>query len=577
APSPGIAVKVMDENLSPFQWPGATLAGGTGWTKISKTITLPAGARFIQPFIAWHANAGDRLRVGPMYIGVIERGADVTGEHFSSISQLLPNWNFQSSDKNGKPAGIKAIESIADESQVQFGGIGIQILSSPDTTVGYGFPAIPIDDKQKYRVTIRHKSSGAASSGLYLRFNELSTDLPSGKTHVGVTSGNQVTAARTSSVDLVGNGPMPGTTVVENTYTYTPTPGTRFASFSMYNWGSGVTYEVEWVQVSIIPKTADEIDEGPLRKWAAESGADITGAHTAAAIVNQGPGATAPDIDGIPDGETYAKVKVAALTLGQIDLSKSGVINKRADYITYVAGQTVESLRPAEAGADKTTPRLHGNLVINGSFEADLDEWNANGNASITTAEKHSGTRCLRFQEDPSQAFGVISNRISVNLGDRFLVEVWAKRDEAFIPVFDAQCGYVGYDGAGNVLFYGSQAFSLSKNVSGWQRGRAVWHINTPGVEFIAVELIVNVGSGVWYFDDVSLAKLPSDANDLFWVDGTSIESLKPAEVGSDVTGSHTAAAITGQGALATRNNVAWATEVTGRPAELTDGRIPTA
>lgn len=59
------------------------------------------------------------------------------------------------------------------------------------------------------------------------------------------------------------------------------------------------------------------------------------------------------------------------------------------------------------------------------------------------------------------------------------------------------------------------------------------------------------------------------DASVIRYVDGTPIESLKPGEAGADVTGDNTAAAIIGQGALATANSAAWATQVSGRPANL--------
>src|SRR5690606_32806154 len=40
-------------------------------------------------------------------------------------------------DSAGKPSGWRAVEGITDRSQIQFGGIGIQILSTPNATVGY--------------------------------------------------------------------------------------------------------------------------------------------------------------------------------------------------------------------------------------------------------------------------------------------------------------------------------------------------------------------------------------------------------------------------------------------------------
>ena len=191
-------------------------------------------------------------------------------------------------DAAGKPAGIRGVQGITDRSQLQFGGSGIQILSTPDTEVGYGFPAIPIDDTATYQFTIRHKSSAASASGLQLLVNELNAALPSGATHIG-TGGEVGIAAARSSVKTLVVGAMPGTTAVESSYTYTPTSGTKFASFSMYNWNpatAGVTYEVEWVRLvrtgsnvnllaqgayateDLIPNAATEVrtqqDAGPI-------------------------------------------------------------------------------------------------------------------------------------------------------------------------------------------------------------------------------------------------------------------------------------------------------------------------
>ncbi|MBN8844789.1 MAG: hypothetical protein J0H88_16230 [Sphingomonadales bacterium] len=53
-------------------------------------------------------------------------------------------------------------------------------------------------------------------------------------------------------------------------------------------------------------------------------------------------------------------------------------------------------------------------------------------------------------------------------------------------------------------------------------------------------------------------------ANDVAYLDGTPIEALKPGQAGADVTGTNTAAAIAGQGALATQNAADWKTRVTG-------------
>ncbi len=78
------------------------------------------------------------------------------------------------------------------------------------------------------------------------------------------------------------------------------------------------------------------------------------------------------NLDNIGDGTTYARPLATALTSGSVDLSKSGVINKTANNITYTAGGTVDSLRPFQAGANVTQQfaTTGENCVVNGGFES---------------------------------------------------------------------------------------------------------------------------------------------------------------------------------------------------------------
>lgn len=104
-----------------------------------------------------------------------------------------------------------------------------------------------------------------------------------------------------------------------------------------------------------------------------------------------------------------------------------------------------------------------------------------------------------------------------------------------------------------------------------------------------------DAGSGFWMGYDTSAYKFfigNSSGNKITWngttlsISGGAVSSVdwqsqvtgagKPDNY-ADVTAANTAAAITGQGALATQNSAAWSTDVSGRPTELTDGRITTA
>jgi len=192
----------------------------------------------------------------------VEQGADNSGNRIYGTGGLLPNWNLDILDSYGKPAGILPVESVSDRNGIAAIAEGLRIRHPSDTKVAYGFPAITIDDKQRYRVVITHRSGQSTTTGLYLRFNETSSPLGQGKTHVGLDGAGPAVQLRSSYRDLVGNGPMPGPSWVVDEYIYTPTPGTKYASFSMYHWGYATSfdYDVDRVQIIPIAKTASDID-----------------------------------------------------------------------------------------------------------------------------------------------------------------------------------------------------------------------------------------------------------------------------------------------------------------------------
>lgn len=261
-----------------------------------------------------------------------EAGADVTGSILAVIaSSMLPNWRLDVVDSDDRPAGIYPVASIADFSGLDWldsGKAEINIAHASDNTIGYGFAAIPIDDKQKYTIVIRHKAPVASGSGLYLRMNQYNAALPAGKTHIGAAggTGGANCVDLTNLVDLVSNGAFPGTSWEVDEYTYTPTSGTKYASFAMLNWtGAGLkAYHVDYVLMFLIPKTAEEIDTPGSRKWAGETGADITGGHTAADISGQGDLATLNTVDTPQIDDNAVTVLADVHASSSIELSSVG-------------------------------------------------------------------------------------------------------------------------------------------------------------------------------------------------------------------------------------------------------------
>jgi len=263
-------------------------ASGQG-VRINDTGIKAWAANDATPKVTIDASTGiitaiDAVISGAITVGAgsnVAAGADVTGDNQSVGSGLLFNWNIDVTDSDDKPAGIQGNYGITDRTGIAFGDSNknfMRLEHTTDNAFGYGFPAIPIDDQQKYRVTIRHKSSGVTANGLYLRMEYTGNPLDQGNTHVGV-SGDTMVQTADGAVELApADGPMPGTSWTEVTYTYTPVALTRYASFTALKWYTGLshTYDIDSVMIQPIAKTADEIDESATNKWAGESGADVT-------------------------------------------------------------------------------------------------------------------------------------------------------------------------------------------------------------------------------------------------------------------------------------------------------------
>lgn len=102
--------------------------------------------------------------------------------------------------------------------------------------------------------------------------------------------------------------------------------------------------EVDLARSGVINRTADHISEAPTRKWAAESGAQVVTGKSITLLTDR-------NLGNIADDATYGRTKLTALTSGEVDLSKSGVLNKSADQIAESGARKWAG----ESGADVTS------------------------------------------------------------------------------------------------------------------------------------------------------------------------------------------------------------------------------
>ena len=276
-----------------------------------------------------------------------------TAESYSA--SRLPNFDLSMVDSEGKPLGIQPIQQTGSRDQLLSTPDGMQIGTAGQTVnVSFGFPAIPIDDQKKYFITIRHKSSGAAATGLYLRMQELDSALDAGTTHIGLEATSFKTV-RTGFVSQVNNGAMPGTSWVEDTYEYTPTAGTKFASFSLYNFGTGVAYEVAFVAVSDNSEplesrmtSVEAVASSNTTAIADEASARATDTSTLSARIDV---TEAPNANLLPDPENAQESWTLAAGVSMEDSAELGRV-----FSLPSGGQTVSTSErfDVEAGAAYT-------------------------------------------------------------------------------------------------------------------------------------------------------------------------------------------------------------------------------
>ena len=97
------------------------------------------------------------------------------------------------------------------------------------------------------------------------------------------------------------------------------------------------------------------------------------------------------------------------------------------DNMTITKKEVVEPETPEEpeVGEDTTIE----NLVVNGDFEAGLDNWTGNsGTRSIVTDNVHGGAKALQLSSIGQYGSGALSKAITVTPNKTYVIKWWAKR-----------------------------------------------------------------------------------------------------------------------------------------------------
>lgn len=276
---------------------------------------------------------------------------------------------------------------------------------------------------------------------------------------------------------------------------------------------------------------ADDLAESAAKKWAGETGADVTGEHEAATISGQG-------------------------DLATIDEADADVLNM--------------TNAPAEAGADVTIAHLAGSAVNV-----------ANAERSIFTSETPLSTPIRATAEmSNAQAFiGTYSLKLTATddnsyiwLGSDYDYNVKIKPNKKWI----FSCWVRSSVSGSNKVRMGTRAsdtafYSFYHNVASadtWERISVVFDLSANASEKVVLRAGNDGGNGaVIYFDGIMLEEqigdnttpspfaFPAGVIDIDYVPEGSTNKFA-AESGADVTSTHQAATIASQGNLATLNTV---------------------
>lgn len=197
---------------------------------------------------------------------------DYLAEDLSSLQNISTHGGslIQNSDMSivaadGRPAGVKAVYGSSNVSNISYQNTAKTILKvrhSSDTSIGAGWPAFRVDSGLSYKISIRVKSSGAASSGFYFRMQELDSELPLGITHIcnaASASESGVIEDTRQKTSFKENAAI-GTVWTEYTFTYKPTSTAKWVSPIMLNWSGMGANELHVDRLSIYPFVNSVLD-----------------------------------------------------------------------------------------------------------------------------------------------------------------------------------------------------------------------------------------------------------------------------------------------------------------------------
>jgi len=369
----------------------------------------------------------------------------------------------------------------------------------------------PVSPSNNYTASMWAGANGTATGSnrplIYLDYADAS------KNYLGSVGGTYVPMnAGFSTVATTAN--MPSTARFARVIIYTGTlagSGPVYASNIKCELGSTATPFNDWATNGALYQSGQNIDT----LQPAEAGSDVTGSHTAAAIAGQASWATFGG---------YTPTSLMGRNQNYV-YNPCGLL--QMDGWTSAAGGGAVTAGPGQAG--------EGYFFHNSS---------ANNSGGL-----------FYYQDHPIQAGTIVSLQAWIYSGGLTMTSGTLAQARFYIEWLNSSGGHIGYT-----------TTCAANHGAGWTFCSVTSQTAPAGTA--TARLIMDIwGDGAWSNTNASWTKIKVELGSectpftddasygATYQSGQTIDALKPAQAGADVTGSHTASAIIGQAATATNSD----------------------
>ena len=154
-------------------------------------------------------------------------------------SNLIGNPMGAIADRHGRAQGWKPCEGGFEYDKIRYysGRKALRCGTQTYTNQAIAYKAVAVSPHNVYRLRLLLSSEYVQTQGLYIRLQELNTEMPAGKTHIvhATWASTPHGVARTSYKEFLGNNGVDDQPQLFE-YDYTPPAGVKYVSLAIYRW-----------------------------------------------------------------------------------------------------------------------------------------------------------------------------------------------------------------------------------------------------------------------------------------------------------------------------------------------------